>query len=136
MKVAVELLPAISKILTDCENQLYSLIGSPIKVKLIYTPTSVNEETFQNLICDQFNVHWHQIVSHTRKAEAVIARHVYWWLCYKWLNATSTSLGEKFNRDHSTVLYALGKVNDLIAAKDDFVCSKIRNIEEVISAKR
>lgn len=132
MKVDIQLLPAISRIVEECEDDLRALIGSPVKVRLMYVATDINEESIQNHVCDQFNVYWHEVVAETRKAEAVRARHAYWWLCMKWLDYTCTYLAKKFDKDHTTILHGVGRIQKLLDAKDSFISMKIKNIENII----
>lgn len=132
MHVDLQLLPAINKIVSGCEVHLSKLIGIPVKLKLQVTPAELNETTIQTLVCDEFNVNWHQVISTTRKAEAATARHVYWWLCWKWLGKNYSQIAKDFDRDHTSILHGKKKIDKLISVKDIFMTAKIKKIEKVI----
>jgi chromosomal replication initiation ATPase DnaA len=134
MQVDIELLPAITAIISNTEKQLARIIGTPVKLKMRLLNDEINETFLQTLVCEEFDVKWPDLLSPSRKAELVAARQVYWWLCRKYTGATVTKLGSDFGKDHTTVLYALQRVNDLIDTKDDTVLPKLKEIEKSINA--
>jgi chromosomal replication initiator protein len=135
MNVSVELLPAIARIVTDCEDRLLAITGSHVKVKLMYTPTDVNDEALQNLVCEYFNIHWHQILGPRRTREIVMPRSVYWWLSRKWLHTPANKLARDFKMHHTTVLHMCNKIGDLMEVRDPYIHSKVATIENILSAK-
>ena len=39
------------------------------------------------------------------------ARHVAMWICRELTEASFSEIGEHFNRDHSTTMYAIGRID-------------------------
>lgn len=56
------------------------------------------------------------------------ARWIAMYLCHEMTSRSSTEIGRKFNRDHSTVLYGLRKIKELIAEDKEtaFLIEKIK----------
>jgi chromosomal replication initiation ATPase DnaA len=134
MQVDVELLPAINHIISSTESQLERIIGIPVRLRMRLLNDEINETFIQSLVCEQFEVSWPELLSESRKAHLVAARGVYWWLCRKYTGATLTKLASEFHRDHTTVLHATQKVNDLIDSKDNVILPKLKAIEININA--
>jgi chromosomal replication initiation ATPase DnaA len=65
-------------------------------------------------VCDTFNVTQIEIMSSRRKAEWVCARHVCYWLCRELTPASYPQIGRTFDRDHSSIMYGIGRVDERI----------------------
>ena len=80
----------------------------------------VTIDTVLNDVAHAFNVTKKEMTSKSRKKEFVEARHVAMYLIHKKLNRTQEATGEIFDRDHSTVVHALKKVNNIMETEKDF----------------
>ena len=71
-------------------------------------------QEIMGIVCDVFGVSKEDVVGRTRHREVVVARHTYCFLCSK-LDPMGTlkRVGMSIDRDHSTVLHAIKKVNDM-----------------------
>lgn len=59
------------------------------------------------------NIAWESLVSKRRDRRLALVR----WMCFKYLMSkwhTSSEIGKKFNRDHTTILYGVDKIDDFI----------------------
>jgi len=67
----------------------------------------------------EFGVSPDHLTGRKRNQEIVRPRHVAMYLAFKMTRETATSIGKAFNRDHTTVLHAIGKVEALITRDED-----------------
>jgi chromosomal replication initiator protein len=77
---------------------------------------------------ERINIPVLEILGKTRKMEIVTARQVYW----LYLNRNKigiSEIGRMFNKDHSTVLSGIRRVNDLISVKDKYLKRYLEAIE-------
>lgn len=69
------------------------------------TPAKVIEK-----VCAFYHVTEAQIRSKVRSLQVALARQIVMYLCKSQLKMPYTAIGKEFNRDHSTVMYAIRKV--------------------------
>ena len=98
------------------------LTDSPITVELaskaiadfIHDPShrSVDPDTIMGEVTRRFKVSLNDLTGHSRQKQIVRARHVAMYLLHEELNMKDTEIGRLLgNRNHSTVINAVGKVN-------------------------
>ena len=81
----------------------------------------VNVESIQNLVASHYDISVDRIKSKTRKREIVTARQLAMYLCKNHTKEPLKGIGQKFGgRDHSTVIYSLKAVQDMIDTDKDF----------------
>ena len=101
---------------------LARLTDSPITVELaskaiadfIHDPShrSVDPDTIMGEVTRRFKVSLNDLTGHSRQKQIVRARHVAMYLLHEELNMKDTEIGRLLgNRNHSTVINAVGKVN-------------------------
>jgi chromosomal replication initiation ATPase DnaA len=76
-----------------------------------------NEQTWNDVmraVCQVFNMTPDAIQSQNRKQDIVFARHMFCYLCRKHLQMSLVDIGRILMRDHSTIINAVRKANDLI----------------------
>jgi hypothetical protein len=75
-------------------------------------------------VADEFGVTPMLIISPLRGKKYSLPRHVAIYLCRKLTPKSFPQLGAKFGgRDHTTILYAVGKIERLVAADPDFAAT-------------
>ena len=85
------------------------------------TSNELNVGHIQNLVADYFDIPVDRMKSKTRKREVVTARQVAMFLCKNHTSEPLKSIGEQFGgRDHSTVIYSIRSVQDLIDTDKEF----------------
>ena len=103
-------LTAIVKIISDCENMLFLLTGSKIKIKLEILAESISKKDaiklqLQNRVCSETGLSWSVIAGKSRKREVVDARKIYSIISYGLLDNTFEEIGNDMGgRDHSTIM--------------------------------
>lgn len=88
----------------------------------------ISPEKIINTVCDFYNIEPKEVLSKTRKKEVVLPRQVIMYLLREEVNLSLPSIGVKIgNKDHTTVGYACGKIEEKIKKDGDF----IKNIEVI-----
>jgi len=115
-----------------------SLLGSPIDLEFARNEitavigTRVNEASVgdvQRVVCHHFKLRSGDLLSKDRHKSIAFARHVAMYLCKQRLKCSFPELGRAFgNRDHTTVMSAVRKVEHL-RANDGEVRAHIETIE-------
>lgn len=91
---------------------------------------SLSGEDIRTLISNQFRVSIDELVSRSRKRIVTFPRKIAMYLTRKYTEESLTNIGGLYNRDHSTVLYAIKTVNRDIAQK-----SSVRQQVEMLTDK-
>ena len=80
----------------------------------------VTPEVIQKAVADHFNLDVEKIKSTTRRRQVVLARQISMYLVKQHTNNSLKNIGKLFgNRDHSTVIYSLKTVGDLMDTNDE-----------------
>lgn len=98
--------------------------------KIIVT-TSETVQRVMALVCFNYQLTEEQLISKTRKRNFVLARMI----CMKLIRSNTSmileDIGNVFNRDHSTVLYSIDTLNDLIET-DNNISEQYLKIEKLL----
>jgi len=106
----------------ECKRILKDFINSNIK--------SVNVEFIQNLVASHFNLNIHDLLSPRRPRSLARPRQIAMYLAKQYTTNSLPDIGRKFsNRDHTTVIHAVKKINELIK-KDNEVRQSIIEIKK------
>lgn len=91
-------------------------------------PDPVTVERIVDEVSRTYNVSSEDIFSKKKSAEIAKARQISMYIVHKVMGLSSTEIGKKFNKDHTTVLYTTDKVNKLIKSNE----MEKRIIEDII----
>ncbi len=72
------------------------------------------------LVCRNFKISPEELLSRSRKKRVSEPRQVAMFLLRKYTDASLSAIGNRFNRDHATVLYAIQTVEKKMASSDRF----------------
>jgi chromosomal replication initiator protein len=93
------------------------------------SPPSPPIRAIQDAVCEAYGVSLVDLVSQRRQASVVTARHVAMWLAYRHTPLSYPTIGRAFgDRDHTTVMYGVGRVEQRMA-EDDVFAYRIRRLE-------
>ena len=97
-------------------------------------PVAPTIDQIQRAVCAEFNMSRSELIAQRRTAATVMARQVAMYLC-KTLTVRSTpEIGRHFsNRDHTTVLHSIKKIENLIA-RDQMFASQIETLKACVLA--
>ena len=74
------------------------------------TKTNIGVEDIQKVVENYYKISHSDLVGKSRSKNVAYARQIAFYLCRTILDVPFIELGKKFNRDHSTVLYAVNKI--------------------------
>ena len=95
------------------------------------TPTKITPQHIMDVVCEHLNIKPEEIKSRKRNEEIVIPRQMVMYLCSKYTDYSSTKIGEFLNKDHSTVLHGVQKMeadienDEVIKNKLDVIIKKL-----------
>ena len=102
----------------ECKRILKDFINSNIK--------SVNVESIQNLVAAHFNLNIHELLSPRRTRILARPRQIAMYLAKQHTTNSLPDIGRKFsNRDHTTVIHAVKKIDELIKKDNEIKQSVI-----------
>lgn len=124
----------VYEIIENCEIQLRELLGKKVKVwyspdSSVYNMGNVFDATIT--VCD---ISRESALGKRRARNVVTARHLFSWLSRKYTGATLLEIGSYINRDYTTVIHSIQKVNELISVKDEIILNTISAIELKLSS--
>ena len=106
----------------ECKRILKDFINSNIK--------AVNVEFIQNLVASHFNLNIHDLLSPRRPRSLARPRQIAMYLAKQYTTNSLPDIGRKFaNRDHTTVIHAVKKIDELIK-KDNEIRQSIIEIKK------
>ncbi|MBF0509929.1 MAG: chromosomal replication initiator protein DnaA, partial [Deltaproteobacteria bacterium] len=88
-------------------------------------------EIIQQLVLDYYQINLDDLLSKSRKKNIALPRSVCFYLCRKLTNQSLEHIGRAFQRNHTTVLYAINKIqeqkkkNQQLAREIDFLEKKL-----------
>ena len=106
----------------ECKRILKDFINSNNK--------SINVELIQNLVASHFNLNIHELLSPRRSRSLARPRQIAMYLAKHHTTNSLPDIGRKFsNRDHTTVIHAVKKIDELIK-KDNEIKQSIIEIKK------
>lgn len=64
-----------------------------------------------------------------RSGNIPFAKHLYFWYCYTFTDATCEAIGLEFNQGHSNVIYSKNKINNWIEIKDSMTIERVEKMK-------
>ncbi len=119
---------AFSKINTKSPN-IYEC-KKILKDFINYNNKSVSIESIQNIVADHFNLNIQEMLSSRRSRSLARPRQIAMYLSKQYTTNSLPDIGRKFsNRDHTTVIHAVKKIDELIK-KDNEIKQNINEIKK------
>ena len=108
----------------ECKKILKDFINCNIK--------TINVETIQNLVAAYFNLNIQEMLSQRRSRSLARPRQIAMYLAKQYTTNSLPDIGRKFsNRDHTTVIHAVKKIDELIK-KDNEIRQSVNEIKKKI----
>ena len=93
---------------------------------------SINVESIQNTVASYFNLNIQEMLSARRSRSLARPRQIAMYLAKQHTTNSLPDIGRKFsNRDHTTVIHAVKKINELID-KDEEIRKNVLEIRKKI----
>lgn len=125
----IDKIPGLRGLLDKCEDDVKALTGQNVRVYFKIVPTGLTVSELSSVICEVCEVHWWDIVSESKKASFVVARHLFCYFAYYHLEIKLNRIAEILKRDHTTVMYANNKVKNMIETNDELYIFPAKEIE-------
>ncbi len=94
------------------------------------TNISVSYDIVKEACCKYFHITMEELMGKSKRKELVFARQIAMFLSSRVVKkANSSSIGREFDRDHSTVLYALNKIQNDYTNKIEKIVTIVNDIE-------
>ena len=109
----------------ECKRILKDFIGSNNKL--------INVEFIQNIVANYFNLNINEMLSQRRSRSLARPRQIAMYLAKQYTTNSLPDIGRKFsNRDHTTVIHAVKKIDELIK-KDNEIKQNIIEIKKKLN---
>jgi len=106
----------------ECKRILKDFINSNSKL--------INVESVQNMVAAHFNLSIQELLSQRRSRSLARPRQIAMYLAKQYTTNSLPDIGRKFsNRDHTTVIHAVKKINELIK-KDDEIRQNVAELKK------
>ena len=106
----------------DCKRILKDFINQTNKL--------INVDTIQNIVAAHFNLNIHEMLSARRSRSLARPRQIAMYLAKQYTTNSLPDIGRKFsNRDHTTVIHAIKKIEDLLK-KDSEIKQSVSEIKK------
>ena len=90
---------------------------------------SIKIDSIINTVSSEFEVRREDIFSTSRKKEAAMARQVLAYLFKTILNMKTKEISEKLNKNHSTIVHSIKKIEQSLLIGNDLIRDKINHIK-------
>ena len=95
-----------------------------------YNNKSINVESIQNMVAAHFNLNIQEMLSPRRSRSLARPRQIAMYLAKRYTSNSLPDIGRKFsNRDHTTVIHAVKKIEELIL-KDNEIKQNVNEIKK------
>lgn len=93
---------------------------------------NVTIEDIQHEVENYYKIKHSDMVGNSRSREIAFPRQIAMYLCKRMLDSTFNSIAKKFNRDHSTAMHSIGKIENMLLSNRDLQ-EEIENLEKIIN---
>lgn len=123
--VRISEMPVVKGILKEAQTKIFELTGCEVDVVIGASEYSmaVNKDEavkalVRQMVVDYFGIKWNVIAGESRKTKATMARHIYIYMLHREFGFSQTEAGEDVNRDHTSALNAIKKIDGFLAVGD------------------
>lgn len=110
------------------ESEMRRRFNESVRIKVEYTDSSIAHfNTICSIVCDINDVDMRELFFHTKgKINISDSRQIAMFLCFHIVEQNASKISRYFNRNHSTVLYAIKTVKGRLKVKDAVVTNCIK----------
>ena len=127
--IDIKLTTAQQKLLEALEYEFSDVIDYPVKFQVkgkVFKAALLPQ--LQNLICQQFNVLWEDIISINRYREVAEARHLYCFIAKKYFGLHHDEIATHLKRNRSTASNSILVVKHFLSIKDEAMTNSLKAI--------
>lgn len=126
----IDKVPGLRQILDQCQKDIMELTGIPVTVSYKLKFHHLSTSSLIQIICEVCEVSWVNVMSKNRKISLVVARHLFIYFSLLYQKKTLTTIADFLQyKDHTTVIHARDKVQNMIDSHDDLYMPLIIEIK-------
>jgi chromosomal replication initiation ATPase DnaA len=127
-------IPGIRDVLVKCRQGIESILGKEVTVFFKIKVRHLSTNDLARIICEVCEVKWEQVISDSRKAPIVMARHLFIYFSLRYQKKTQDQIAVVINRDdHSTVIHARDKIQNMVDTNDELYMPYFTEIDKRIN---
>jgi chromosomal replication initiation ATPase DnaA len=127
-------IPGIRDVLVKCRQGIESILGKEVTVFFKIKVRHLSTNDLARIICEVCEVKWEQVISESRKAPIVMARHLFIYFSLRYQKKTQDQIAVVINRDdHSTVIHARDKIQNMVDTNDELYMPYFTEIDKRIN---
>lgn len=124
--------PKVKKIVSQAERRIKALTGneSVLLVVLKQPNAKLPFEQVEKIVCEVRGFEIEKVYSKTRKREIVLTRHLIAHYAKICCEMTLVEIGNRFGKDHTTIISNLRHIRDMIETGDHLVFYSAKEINK------
>ncbi|MBF2754448.1 MAG: ATP-binding protein [Gammaproteobacteria bacterium AqS3] len=103
---------------------------------MIKAPMSMDIGTIKKIVAETYHFSQAELTGKSRKKAVVRARHIAMYLCKTLTQSSYPDIGDSFNRDHTTVIHAVEKIQGELDEGDTALNNELQRLTERCEAAR
>ena len=100
------------------EDEIHHRLIEQMPPELFFTEAPVvrtpSLSEIRREVSEYFEISQHELMGNRRNASLVLARHVAYYTARELTGASLTQIGRAYKRDHSSIVHAVGKMDQLV----------------------
>jgi chromosomal replication initiation ATPase DnaA len=130
----IDKIPGLKDVLIKCRKEIEVLMGKEVTVFFKIKVRHLTTNDLARIICEVCEVKWEQVISESRKAPLVMARHFFIFFSLRYQKKTQDQIAVVINRDdHSTVIHARDKIQNMLDTNDELYMPYYTEIDKRIN---
>ncbi|HEX6427980.1 MAG TPA: helix-turn-helix domain-containing protein [Niastella sp.] len=126
----------VQKIIQQAERRIRSITQNEAIVLVSFYKKKESRFSYEeivNIVCSVTMVPYEEALKNCRKKHLVLTRHLITYYAKMHCRLNSVELADKLNKDHTTILSSLKKINGWMQTGDETICEPIRKINLIIN---
>jgi chromosomal replication initiation ATPase DnaA len=127
----------VQSVLRECEDKIKEITQDNSISILVFSKKIELKLSFEDIvefICGITGESKKDVMKVSRKRELVVARHLIIYFSHHYCTISKSEIARRLEQDHTTILSAIKKVDDLLAAGDHTVCGYVNDINQIIQS--
>lgn len=127
----------VQSIIRECEDRIKEVTKNESISVLLFSKKIELKLSFDDIVDFVSGVTGEtkrDIMKVSRKRELVIARHLIIYFSYHFCSLSKSEIARRLDQDHTTILSAIKKVDDLLIIHDPLLCKYVNEMNNIIQS--
>lgn len=120
----------VKEIMAEAEQKIASEIGRPVNLLYKIKVNHMNPQLIIQQVLAVCKVTYSELTGKSQEQRLVVPRHLVIWLTTYYCGLADSEVGQLVNRDRTTVVHAIGKINDSLDVQDQLYMMPLKEIEQ------